>query len=84
MEDSVKNSSSHIICLAACAFIFVCMMLFPLLSTLEQLRSIFKEWTFVAIESLLLISILAVLFIGSILEPRRRDKDGNTNYSWPP
>ena len=80
----MKNSRTHIICLAVCAFIFVCMMLFPSLSTFEPLRAIFKEWTYVAIEFLLLISIFVILTLGLLADPSRRDKDGNVNYSWPP
>ncbi|MFA6447567.1 MAG: hypothetical protein WCW31_04945 [Patescibacteria group bacterium] len=84
MEDSVKNSRPHVICLAVCAFIFVCMMLFPSLSTFEPLRAIFREWTYVAIELLLFISIIAILTLGFLADPSRRDKDGNVNFSWPP
>lgn len=84
MEDNVKNSKSHIVCLAVSAVIFVCMMFFPSLSTFEPIRAIFQEWTCVAVEFFLLFLVLAILSFGFLFDPARRDKDGNVNYSWPP
>ncbi|MDD5437850.1 MAG: hypothetical protein PHC70_01760 [Patescibacteria group bacterium] len=65
-------------------FLIVCMVIVPWLSSLEPIRSYFKEWTFAATEFFMLFLTVTVFFLAFLLDPARRDKNGHINCSWPP
>jgi hypothetical protein len=70
------------VCLAL--FLFAGFFAIPWIAYIDTIRSVFLDWTLVAVELVMLVALVATLFFAFILDPSRRDQSGNINLSWPP